>query len=271
MKRLFALLLALVTVISLYSCAKGDSERIDAESKADTTAESNEEVKDVHGELAEKAEDELPDIILEAIRAYHGVEVGGELTDGMIESVETITIESIGVKDGKQVIDAAINGSDFYAICIGKGYIRVDRYEKSYSGALEDISDRFEADPGLVINGMNANDFDFMMSKFMAYYEYKNPEAPGLTEEAKQSILTAFPITKEVGTIVVSETDLIEREKEMLVDCFEMFYPIDHFVGEDGLDLSSLDLLPNLEKVSYEHILDVRNCPVTAEPIEITE
>ena len=169
MKKIFSLILALVMLLSLASCGAGNEEKKEKEEKEKVV------YKDKHGKLAKEAEEKLPEYILEAIRAYYGLPIGGELTDKMIASVEEIKIADIQEKIGEEggyYIDAAINGSKYYGIGIAPGYIKEERFRLSYQSRIAELRNEELSD-------IDAKSIE----NFVYYLYYMNPTADGLTEQ----------------------------------------------------------------------------------------
>lgn len=261
MKKLISLLLALFMLLSLAACGRdsGSSSKDDKENaKKETSAESGkpngEEYGDEHGKLAKEAEAELPDYILEAIRAYYGLEIGEELTDKQVASVEKITVDHIAMsREGEYCIDATINGSELYGIGIFRGaYIKKDRFENSYM----DKVDEFLNDDDLDLNNV------YDLNTFLSYYVLRDPDDTDLSEKEKEEMLKDFSIVKTEGAVYWLDEAAAYAEITRLLATYDLFSDVEHTVDSATLDLSCLEVLPNLEKVECENYFVIENSPV---------
>lgn len=104
--------------------------------------------------------------------------------------------------------------------------ISVERYEKFISGPIQEIIAQME--DGTYNNGdFDYDEYDeitFAWSKFQAFYEEKNTDAPGLTERAIKEMETAFPIVKQFP-VVICETEISARELEILETTVKKYCP----------------------------------------------
>ncbi len=94
--------------------------------------------------------------------------------------------------------------------------ISVERFNKFIKEPIEEILRQI--DEGTYMDGnYNARDFDieFAWSKFQAFYELKDADAPGLSERAIKEMENAFPIVKQFP-VYICETDISAHELEIL-------------------------------------------------------
>ena len=145
MKRILSLFLALVMLLSLVACGSSEGEK-----ETKKSDEKEEKVyKDKHGDLAKEAEEKLPQYILEAIRAYYGLDFGGELTDKMVASVETLTIDipAVTAEANMVYIDAAVNGSKFSGFAVRAGGRVYPERMKSIHKLADEFIEKVANDP----------------------------------------------------------------------------------------------------------------------------
>ncbi len=94
--------------------------------------------------------------------------------------------------------------------------ISVERFNKFIKEPIEEILRQI--DEGTYMDGnYNPRDFDieFAWSKFQAFYELKDADAPGLSERAIKEMETAFPIVKQFP-VYICETEISAHELEIL-------------------------------------------------------
>ena len=261
MKKLLSLLLAVFMLLSLAACggdkessSKDDRENVKKETSSENGEPDGEKYGDEHGDLAKEAEAELPDYILEAIRAYYGLEIGEELTDRQVASVEKLRIEQIMiVGTDEHYADAAINGSELYGVGVFSGaYIKKDRFENSY----EDRIDELLNDDDLDLNNV------YDLNTFLRFYVLRDPDDTDLSEKEKEEMLKDFSVVKTAGAVYVLDEAAYVSEIRRLLKIYDLFSDVEYIVNSATLDLSCLEVLPNLEKVECENYFEAENSPV---------
>ncbi len=97
------------------------------------------------------------------------------------------------------------------------------------------------------------------LKRFLAFYTFKNPDDPNLTERAKQELQSTFPITKKMA-VYVFDPDPAERELNLIESIIREFCPNYTYetLQEDHLmtEYSGKDNDPALFRMSLEYTLD---------------
>lgn len=70
------------------------------------------------------------------------------------------------------------------------------------------------------------------------------------------------------GAIYVMETQISAHEVSRLLNAFDLMYDIPHTVETETIDLSCLEVFPNLKKVFCRKKLTAVNCPVEVESFD---
>lgn len=249
MKKLISIILVLVMLLSLVACGNSEGDK--------ETKKSDEKVyKDKHGDLAKEAEEKLPQYILEAIRAYYDVDFGGEITDKMVASVETLTIDiPAPYSDTEVYVDAAVNGSSFTAFGIRPGgKVYKDRMD-NVRNQMNELYDRIKADPeeykseynSLYI--VNEEWFNTNYEKFLAYSHLIDKEN------------CSYYVYDEYFFDYNPVRDLLRFYSTMLLANTKVI--------NSNLDLSCLKVFPNLKSVKCDERFNARNCPVKLETLSV--
>ena len=286
MKKLISLILALVMCLSLFACGKAENE--DETKKKSEKDEKKETVyEDKYGELAKEAEEKLPEYVLEAIRAYYGLDFGAELTDKMVASVETLTIDipAVAAEANMVYIDAAVNGSSFTGTGVrAGGRVYPARMENirtmvdEFGGEMENaVAERGE-DAGQyyreLFDRLGSSKYNFIdlyntnRDKFPAYSNLLDINAPGLDEKSKNEILEMYPDITETGPFYVYETNMSVAEVQRLIEFCVICTEAEASIPMGELDISYLEIFPNLKSVQCDERFNAKNCPVKLETLE---
>ncbi|MBR6807155.1 MAG: leucine-rich repeat domain-containing protein [Clostridia bacterium] len=278
MKKFLSLFLALVMCLSLFACGKSsDGEETKKQSEKEEMKET--EYEDTHGELAKEAEEKLPQYILEAIRAYYGLDFGAELTDKMVASVETLTIDIPGpYSDTEVYVDAAVNGSKFSGFAVRpSARVYPDRMASIHKLA-DEFYEKVANDPDTYTEKL-AEYLAYVDSvekwceinilKFKAYSALIDINAEGLPEEDKAEILEKYPDIKETGPFYVYEEYMAPVEVERLIEFYVICTEAEVSVPMGEIDLSFLKVFPNLKSVKCDERFNAKNCPVKLEVLEV--
>ncbi|MBR6807154.1 MAG: leucine-rich repeat domain-containing protein [Clostridia bacterium] len=273
MKKFLSLLLVLVTCLSLFACGKVENE--DETKKNNKKDDEKAEYEDQHGDLAKEAEEKLPQYILEAIRAYYGVDFGGEITDKMVASVETLTIDipAVTVDPNMVHIDAAVNGSSFSGLAIRPaGRVLKERMESIYKLA-DEFGEKIATDPEPYKEYAKYSNsvedwYEKNLQQLKNFAALKDINADGLSEIYKNAILEAYPDITETGPFYALETLMTNAEFVRLFVFCDVFAGFENIVPMGELDLSCLEALPNLKSVTCDERFNVKNCPVKLETLE---
>jgi len=176
---------------------------------------------------------DLPLYIKEAVCAYYDLISQDEITLEMYDSIETLTLTvykvEVKVSGGLKVyMDASINNS---YLGVHSTYVRTNRFVEKY---------------------INSIDNEFERERLNSFYVLLDPNDQRHTTKTIEEMYKAFPIIKDVGAVYVgADLTLKERERaNKYIDTYIFSNPDEFFVG-DTVDLTLLDLLPNIKKVQY--------------------
>jgi len=177
----------------------------------------------------------LPYYVKEAVCAYYDLLDHQEITQEMLDSVESIlfTVARYELADNGTdyicYIDAYINGSPC-GIYLSP-FIRPNRMENKYLSQIED---------------------EFYREWFFVHYVDKNLSDPSWSPAQKEDLLVYYPFLAMFESGYVLSNNLSSNDQQQLFAILKD-YGFDHesLAVEKTIDLSSMKALPNLTKIEY--------------------